>query len=327
VAIGPPWKKTVKGVSMMLSRMSALALAALLARSTFASPLPTPTPTPTPHDGPVLDVTFSGVVLFLKTTPGYRVIVPARQAQKHLPYMMFPRDGATASNWDTGEFECDNAWHKWVSLTAGTLSIEPESSIAPESFNAAAIEGWLPHLRDLTGNNPVIDEDYNQATPVIGKVAAQIDITRGTLRPLILDKPYEPVQWEFRSKDGSRKSNARNICGTAGIRWLLPIRKNIRSISIVSSLMNHPKVTVPLVNGQTTVVVIGNSMADDIECPKREPQDSDPDFELHYKMLKAAPATAWIPYRVTPKATCAPPPETKGNKSKRGTDCLPAQSP
>lgn len=310
----------MKRSSLLIAILATLSASVLGAR-------PIPTPTPTPHDGPVLDVTFSGVVLFLKTTPGYRVIVPARQAQKHLPYMIFPRDGATASNWDTGEFECELAWYKWVSLTAGTLSIEPESSIAPESFNAAAIEGWLPHLGALTGNNAVIDDDYNQATPVVGKVAAQIDITRGTLRPLILGEPYEPVQWEFRSKDGSRKSNARTICGTAGIRWLLPIRKDTRSISIVSSLNNHPKVTVPLVNGQTTVVVIGNSMADDIECPKREPQDSDPDFGLHYKMLKAAPATAWIPYRVTPKVTCAPPPETKGNKSKRGTDCLPAQSP
>jgi len=286
----------------------------------------TPTPTPTPHDGPVLDVTFSGVVLFLKTPSGYRVIVPARQMQNHLPYMMFPRDGATASNWETGEFECDNEWFKRVSLTAGTLSIEPESSIAPESFNADAIEGWLPHLGVLAENNPV-SADYNQDSPVVGKVAAQIDITRGTLRPLTLEEPYEPVQWEFRSKDGSQSSNAGKICGTAGIRWLLPIKKNTRSISIASSLQNRPKVTVPLANGQTTVVVIGNSMPDDIECPKRAPQDKDPDFELHYKILKTAPATAWIPYRVKPKVTCVPPQEARGNRSKRGTDCLPAQSP
>ena len=37
----------------------------------------TPTPTPMPHDGPVLDVTFSGVVLFLKTPSGYRVMSDA----------------------------------------------------------------------------------------------------------------------------------------------------------------------------------------------------------------------------------------------------------
>jgi hypothetical protein len=311
---------------MTLSRISALALAALLTRSMVASPPPTPTPTPTPHDGPVLDITFSGVVLFLKTRSGYRVIVPARQAQKHLPYMIFPREGAT-SNWDSVDFECEG-FFKRVALTADKLSIEPVSSIAPGAFKADAIEGWLPHLSALVENNFVNDDDYNQSTPVVGKVAAQIDITRGTLKPLVVDG-IDPLQWEFRSKDGGQTSNADKFCGAAGIRWLLPIKKDIPSISIGSSLKKHPKVTVPLVNGETTVVVIGNSMVEDIECPKGGGRGVvDPDFAIHYKMLKTEPATAWIPYSVSPKVTCVPPAEGQTTKkSRRGSDCIGAQFP
>ena len=301
-------------------------IAGLYAPALFGQPTPTPTRTPTAHDGPTLDVTFSGVVLFLKTTPGYRVIVPARQAQKHLPYMIFPMNGTT-SNWDAVEFDCAG-WFKRVPLTADKLTIEPATSIARAPFKAGDIEGWLPHLSALTESNSVNADDYNQATPVVGKVAAQIDITRGTLKPLTLEgDQYVPVQWEFRSKDGTQTSDV-TFCGAAGIRWLLPIKKDIGSISIVSSLKKHPKVTVPLVNGQTTVVIIGNSMVEDIECPKGGRGSKDPDFEIHYKMLKTEPATAWIPYKVAPKVTCVAPPEgLTGNKSARGSDCIGSQWP
>jgi hypothetical protein len=300
----------------------------LSARSVAASP--PPTPTPTPHNGPTLDVTFSGVVLFVKTTPGpgYRAIVPARHGKMHLPYIVFLKEGASTSNWDSSEFECEEEkLYKWVSLTADKLTIEPASAIAPGSFKSDAIEGWLPHLGKLTENNHLNDEDYNQSEPVVGKVAAQIDITRGTLAPLILTGQYEPVQWEFRSEDGNQKSGI-TICGPAGIRWLLPIKKGTRSISIVSSLRKRPKVTVPLADEKTTVVVIGNSRPDDIECPKKGIQPKDPDFALHYMMLTTPPKIPWIPWRVDPRVPCVTPPaDPKGNKSLRGSDCIGGQWP
>jgi hypothetical protein len=83
----------------------------------FAQPTPTPTPV---HDGPTLEITFSGMTLFIKNDPGpgYKVIVPTMRAHNHEAYIRFPVDDANNITFDASEpFRCDRKWYRWAPLS------------------------------------------------------------------------------------------------------------------------------------------------------------------------------------------------------------------
>jgi hypothetical protein len=195
------------------------------------------------------------------------------------------------------------------------------------SFDATSIADWLVHLQHLAPGFDLNRNDYDQTDPVVGKVAAQMMVDRGTLKPLELESPHHPVRWKF--QHGNETANPK-VCGTSGIRWLLPIKKDIRTISIVSSLKDNPHLTVKLDNGRTTKVTIGNSVVDgksnDIECPSKGPMPKDPHFALFYKLLRTTGAKEYIPVRIIPEDKCGSG-SVGQNRSQRGSDCLGSQWP
>jgi hypothetical protein len=251
------------------------------------------------------------------------------RAHNHQAYIRFPVDEATnKTTFDASErFRCDRTWYRWAPLTADQITIDPDSAIDVNLFDATAIADWLVHLRDLAPGFDLNRNDYDQTDPVVGKVAAQMMVDRGTLEPLELQSPHHPVRWKFQY--GNDIANPK-VCGTSGIKWRLPIKKDTNTISIVSSLKDHPRLPVKLENGQTTKVTIGNSIVDgksnDIECPSKRPMPKDAHFALFYKLLRTPGAKEYIPVRIIPEQKCGSG-GVPGNKSQRGSDCLGSQWP
>jgi hypothetical protein len=205
------------------------------------------------------------------------------------------------------------------------LTIDPPDALAPAPLNAEGIKGWLVHLKDLAQNAPLNAKDYDQVNPVVGKVAAQMTVARGTLEPVLLAPPHHSVRWEFKEgdKQGDATSNVQ-ICGTSGIRWLVPLKKGTTEISLLSSLPERPILKLAVTDGKTTEVILGNSLAQDIECPKSLPQPVDYHFKLFYKMLKGFSGREFVPVRVS-EDPCSE--VTNGKRSQRGSDCLGGQWP
>ena len=308
----------MKKLTLVFAILAALSPSAQLAQ-------PTPTPTPNPSAGPTLDITFSGAVLFLKTTSGYKAIVAQHKAHQHQAYVRFRKGDAVQNTFSVANtFWCEGNEYQWAPLDGYLLTLDPASAINTTSpLDSSGINGWLVHLSELAKNNRLDDAKFNQRKPTKATVAAQMVLDRGMLLPLILDPPYHPVEWEF--KDASATSNVK-ICGTSGIRWLLPIKRGTHSISL--SAEGGPRLTLALRDGRTTALVIGNSLTTDIECPREQPATIDKHFALHYKLLKAAVAKQYVPVRITPEAKCTPPAsKSAGNKSARGSDCLGTQWP
>ena len=313
------------------------AVTLLCAGTLFGSPPPTrtprptrtPTPTPTPtHAGPTLELTFSGITVFLKKGNGYRVIVPASNTQKHVPYMLYQKEGAKASDFDVSEFQCDFKNWQWGALTADALTIDPPTAIDAGPLNADRLDGWLVHLHDdLEKANVFNESDYDNDPPKIGFVAAQMDIGLGTLKPFILPQPHHPVKWELKTENGSQSSGVR-VCGVSGITWVVPLKKDTTEISLVSSLRPGRKFTFAVRNGQTRSVIIGNALAEDIDCPTKLLTPIDHHFKTYYKMLKTPVATEYIPVRVKPDQKCPTPTGAQaGSRSLRGSNCIGSQWP
>lgn len=308
----------MKKLTLVIGILAALSASAQLAQ-------PTPRTRQNPNEGPTLDITFSGAVLFLKTNSGYKAIVAQHKADAHQAYVRFRKSDAAQNSFGGAKsFQCEGGEFQWVPLDGNQLTLSPMNVITADApLDSSGIDGWLVHLSALAKNNKLDDARYNQVRPKKDTVAAQMTIDRGKFLPLVLSPPYHPVKWDFEA-DGE-KANVQ-ICGTSGIRWLLPIKAGTRSISLVSA--DGPKLTLSLMDGQTTSVVVGNSLTEDIECPEKEPAPVDKHFALHYKLLRMPVAKQFVPVRIKPEVKC-PPPATKssGNKSARGSDCLGTQWP
>jgi hypothetical protein len=296
-----------------------LAAAALCVGTLNAGTSPPPA-----SGGPVLQITFTGLVDFLKTDKGYRVILPARQKDDHIPYIQFESADASTPFNAAKEFECVTK-NKWVSLAADGLTIDPDAIAAPPFDSNIPAIPWLPHLSSLVGRGSSLDPGFNQAKPTAGKVAAQIEVTQGTLEPAG-EPPF--FMWEFKTEEGSQAKNV-SVCGVSGTNWSIPLKPGTKQISLTSSLTGKPIVTLSnLSDGVTRLVVIGNSRAEDIEmCEKKGRANRDPDFKIHYKILKGSVLKQYFPVsNLTEK--CNP---TSGQgepkRSLRGSDCMGGQWP
>ena len=309
----------MKKLTLVIAILAALSASAQVARSAPAEP------TPSPKGGPTLDITFSGAVLFLKTPSGYKAIVAQHKAGQHQAYVRFQSSDALQNSFGGAKsFKCEGSDYQWAPLDGNQLALDPMSAIATSGpLDASGINGWLVHLSELAKNNSLDEEKFNQSRPNRNTVAAQMNVDRGSLLPLVLNPPYQPVKWDFQA-DGTRAKV--QICGTSGIRWLLPIKAGSRSISLVSA--EGSKLTLGLADGRTTAIVVGNSLTEDIECPTKPPTTVDKHFALHYKLLKTPVEKQFVPVRVKPEVKC-PPPEAKssGSRSARGSDCLGTQWP
>ena len=277
--------------------------------------------------GPVLQITFTGLVDFLKIDSGYRVILPARQSDKHIAYLQFEKEDASTPL-DAAEFKCGNTQYKWVSLIADGLTIDLDSAIAAPLFgNVIPPIPWLPHLGSLAGQDSSPNPDFNQAKPIVGKVAAQIEITRGTLE-VAGEKPF--FKWEFKTEDGIQSSGVPSICGVSGTNWSIPLNPGTKQISLTSSLTGKPIVTFSnLSDGTPRLVVIGNSRPEDIDpCDKKNQVNQDPDFKIHYKILNGSIPKKYFPVKPDGNPQCDPTPgQGEIKKSLRGSDCMGGQWP
>jgi hypothetical protein len=308
----------MKKLTLVIAIFAALSASAQLAQ-------PTPRATQKPIEGPTLDITFSGAVLFLKTPTGYKAIVAQHKAAEHQAYLRYLKSDVARNSFGGAKtFQCEGGEYQWAPLDGNQLTLDPMSALATSGpLDASGIDGWLVHLGDLAKNNKLDEAKFNRSRPNKSTVAAQMNLDRGSLLPLVLNPPYHPVKWDFQA-NGARANV--QICGTSGIRWLLPLKAGTRSISLVTA--EGPKLTLALADGRTTALVIGNSLIKDIECPTEEPQSVDKHFALHYKLLKTPVEKQFVPVRIKPEVKC-PPPEAKssGSRSARGSDCLGTQWP
>jgi hypothetical protein len=277
--------------------------------------------------GPILQITFTGLVDFLKTEKGYRVILPERLVDKHIAYLQFERDDALTPL-EAGEFKCGPTQFKWVSLDADGLTIDPDTAIAAPLFGSEIPPiPWLPHLGSLAGKESSLNPDFNQAKPIARKVAAQIDVTRGTLE-VAGEKPF--FLWDFKTEDGIQSSSVPSICGVSGTNWSIALKSGTKQISLVSSLTGKPIVTFSnLSDGVARLLVIGNTRPEDIDpCDKKGGAKLDPDFMIHYKILSGSVPKKYFPVKPEGNPQCDPTPrQAEIKKSLRGSDCMGGQWP
>ena len=306
-----------------------LAASALCVGTLNAGPPPPPA-----SGGPVLQITFSGLVVFRQNGKGYRVVLPERQDHGHRAYVLFPKANSVTDAQQKTDFECGGANYEWIPLEGDRLTVDSKPLVAPLFTEPPDLSGWLVHLSSLVPpGSQFNDLDYNQITPKKGNVAAQVDVTRGTLEPAT-DASNQPVEWEFKtdaSSEGEAPPKPVRICGVSGTNWLLALKPGTKQISLNSSLKRTPIVTFTnLSDGETRMAIVGNSRTEDIKwCEVRKPMaKSDPDFKIHYLVVKGEVSKQFIPVKVDPPKPCNPksgPGEPK--RSLRGSDCMGGQWP
>jgi hypothetical protein len=306
-----------------MKRLPWIITAAALCAVTLSADASPKKASPNPSTGPVLQITFTGLVVFRQNGKGYRVVLPERKDNGHVAFILFPKEDAF-TDVPVTDFECQGAY-RWIRLEGDRLTLDTGKLVAPLFTEPPDLSGWLVHLSSLARGNQFNDLDYNQASPKPKNVAAQIDVNRGTLEPAV-DTP--PQEWEFKTEDG--QTSGVSICGVSGTNWSLPLTPGTREIAVRSSRMRNPILTLRnLSDGETRTLTIGNSRTEDIDSCRPKPMaNEDPDFKIHYLVLKGKVDKEFMPVKLDPRKPCNPktgPGEPK--RSLRGSDCMGGQWP
>jgi hypothetical protein len=186
-----------------------------------------------------------------------------------------------------------------------------------------AIDQFVIHLKSLTGVDK-LNPDYDKSTPAAGFVAAQMDLRRGALTPLL---PDDKKTWIFKHKNEQFKKDP--VCLAQGVRLALTLKPG----SVVKIVSSNAGATLSLKahDDRPTLVRIGNSMKEDILCPIPTADSDDPHFRNFYRMLTRQPAKPWTPEKTEQKCY-APALKARmavkvGILSHHGSNCIPAQWP
>jgi hypothetical protein len=291
-----------------------LALGSLLMVSASAAQQP----------GPELRITFTGVTVFKKiadSPPVYKILAP--DVESHSAYIRFP----DIPGIDAGEFEaspafrCGTVTMKHVTLKHEGLTLEPAAKIVDGPLPTGALTR-LASLKSLAGNAADFDQEYDQPNPKPFRVATQFRADRGALIPVV-EPDYDPIYWAFRTEGG--EDCGVQICGASGIQLIVHFENAVKSAMLVSSRDKRRTLSVPLVNGKTTEVTIGNSRHMDIKCLGIKSNKPDIDFLHHYETLNGSPRKC-VPYPTN--VACAK--KFKASVSMMsfgGSNCLGAQWP
>jgi hypothetical protein len=293
---------------------------------------PTVCPTPKAADANQLQVDFTGVLIFkrgLPPDPPFRVIIPF--LTDHSAYIQYreadlaaPPDGFNAP----GDLEkC--CGRDYVLLVNHQLDIQGDDAHGP--LQEGDIDQFLVHLKDITGIDK-LNPHYDSPLPAPGYVAAQMDLRRGSLTPLLPEDKKT-----FLLKDGNDVYKAGGACLAQGVR----LRLDLRPRSIVK-ILGSSGATLSLAahDDRPTLMRIGNSLKQDILCPEPTSDKDDLHFANLYKMLARKPPKAWIPRKTDDDCFAVPAPPSRaglrpgertditvGVFSYHGSNCLPGQLP